>query len=71
MNVDQYRDLAQRFGITTIPCFVMIVDGKEAGRVVGPTSIGRLQQLCSLGRAAAPNPNAMLAMPARAAPAAR
>jgi len=69
VNVDQYRDLTQRFGITSIPCFVMIVDGKEAGRVVGPTSIGRLQQLCSLGRAAAPNPNAMLAMPARAAPA--
>ena len=65
VNVDQYRDLAQRFGITSIPCFVMIVDGKEAGRVVGPTSIGRLQQLCSLGRAAAPNPNTMLAMPAR------
>ena len=64
VNVDQYRDLAQRFGITSIPCFVMIVNGREAGRVVGPTSIGRLQQLCSLGRAAAPNPNTMLAMPA-------
>ena len=70
MNVAQYRDLVQRFGITTIPCFVMIVDGREAGRVVGATSLGRLQQLCSLGRAAAPNPGAMLAMPARAAPAA-
>ena len=71
VNVDQYRDLAQRFGITSIPCFVMIVDGREAGRVVGPTSIGRLEQLCSLGRAAAPNPNTMLAMPAAAAPANR
>ena len=65
MNVAQYRDLVQRFGITTIPCFVMIVNGREAGRVVGATSLGRLQQLCSLGRAAAPNPGAMLAMPAR------
>ncbi len=51
-NVDQYHDLAQRFGITTIPCFVMIVNGKEAGRVVGATSLGRLEQLCSLGVAA-------------------
>src|SRR5271165_2088371 len=67
MNVDQYRDLAQRFGIKSIPCFVMIVNGKEAGRVVGPTSIGRLQQLCGLGRAPAPTPGAMLAMPAPAA----
>ena len=69
MNVDQYRDLAQRFGITSIPCFVMIVDGKEAGRVVGPTSLGRLQQLCSLGRATAANPSTMLAVPAPAPPA--
>ncbi len=74
MNVEQYRDLAQRFGITTIPCFVMIVNGREAGRVVGMTSIGRLKQLCSLGRdpeyrvPAGPNPNTMLAMPAPAAP---
>ena len=67
MNVDQYRDLAKRFGITSIPCFVMIVNGKEAGRVVGPTSLGRLEQLCSLGRAAVPNPNTMLAAPAPAA----
>ena len=71
VNVDQYRDLAQRFGVTSIPCFVMIVDGKEAGRVVGPTSLGRLQQLCGLGRAAAPSPNTMLAMPAPTAPAFR
>ncbi len=70
MNVDQYQDLVRRFGITSIPCFVMIVDGKEAGRVVGPTSLGRLEQLCSLGRAPAPAraPNTMLAMPAPAAP---
>ena len=45
VNVDQYHDLAQRFGVTRIPCFVMIVNGQEAGRVVGPTSMGRLQQL--------------------------
>ncbi len=64
VNVDQYPDLAQRFRITNIPCFVMIVNGQEAGRVVGATSLGRLEQLSSLGRATAPNPNSMLAMPA-------
>jgi thiol-disulfide isomerase/thioredoxin len=61
VNIDQYPDLARRFGISNIPCFVMIVNGKEAGRVVGPTSIGRLQQLCNLGRSAAPDPGTMLA----------
>ena len=69
VNVDQYRDLTKRFGITSIPCFVMIVNGKEAGRVVGPTSLGRLEQLCSLGRAPVPNPNTMLAAQPPAAPA--
>jgi thiol-disulfide isomerase/thioredoxin len=63
VNVDQNRDLVRRFGITNIPCFVMIVNGREAGRVVGPTSLGRLEQLCSLGRAA-PAP-----LPAQASPA--
>ena len=79
VNVDQNRDLAKRFGIQSIPCFVMVVNGAEAGRVVGPTSLGRLEQLCSAGRtavpnsaapnSAAPNPSAMLAMPGRTAPA--
>ena len=44
----------------------MLVNGQEAGRVVGATSLGRLEQLCSLGRATAPHPNTMLAMPAKA-----
>ena len=68
VNVEQYRDLTQRFRVTSIPCFVMIVNGKEAGRVVGPTSIGRLHQLCSLGRAA-PQPQHHAGNAARAAPA--
>jgi thiol-disulfide isomerase/thioredoxin len=70
VNVDKNRKLASRFHIESIPCFVMIVNGKEAGRVVGPTSLGRLQQLCSLGRVAAPAPNAMLAVQPQAPPAA-
>lgn len=65
VNVDQEKDLAQRFGVQTIPCFVMIVNGREAGRVVGGTSLGRLEQLCSLGRSAAAPAPAMLAAPAR------
>ena len=60
VNVMQYPDLARRFGVTSIPCFVMVVNGREAGRVVGATSLGRLEQLCSLGRPA-PAPNTMIA----------
>ena len=54
INVMQYPDVARRFGVTNIPCFVMVVDGRDVGRVVGGTSLGRLQQLCSLGRPAVP-----------------
>ncbi len=64
VNVTQYPDLARRFGVTSIPCFVMVVNGREAGRVVGATSLGRLEQLCSLGRPA-PAPNTMLASAAQ------
>jgi thiol-disulfide isomerase/thioredoxin len=70
VNIDQHRDLAQRFGITSIPCFVMIVNGREAARVVGPTSLARLDQLCSLGRAPGPvfTPQPALAPPPTATP---
>jgi thiol-disulfide isomerase/thioredoxin len=60
VNVAQYPDLARRFRVTNIPCFVMVVNDREAGRVVGATSLGRLEQLCSLGRPA-PAPNTMIA----------
>ena len=60
VNVTQYPDLARQFRVTSIPCFVMVVNGREAGRVVGATSLGRLQQLCSLGRPAS-TPNTMVA----------
>jgi thiol-disulfide isomerase/thioredoxin len=69
MNVEKCRDLVQRLGVTNIPCFVMIVNGQDVGRVVGPTSLGRLEQLCSLGHAQAPNPGAMLVVTAPTAPA--
>ena len=55
VNVDQDHDLTQRFRISSIPCFVMLVNGQEAGRVVGATGLDRLEQLCSLSPAA-PNP---------------
>jgi thiol-disulfide isomerase/thioredoxin len=73
VNVAQYPDLARRFGVSSIPCFVMVVNGREAGRVVGATSLGRLEQLSSLGRPS-PAPNTMLAggaAPSLSAPSAR
>ncbi len=69
VNVTQHPDLAQRFGVTLIPCFVMIVDGRYAGRVEGATSLGRLEQLCSLGRQAASAAQMVASAAPRRAPA--
>ncbi len=45
VNVDQERDLARQFHVSNIPCFVLVKNGKELGRVVGPASAGELQGL--------------------------
>ncbi len=46
VNVDRNRALAAKYGVQGIPCFVMVVDGKETDRVEGATSFGRLEQMC-------------------------
>jgi thiol-disulfide isomerase/thioredoxin len=45
VNVSQESELARQYGVTGIPCFVMLVDGREVDRVVGATSSNRLQQM--------------------------
>lgn len=53
VNIQQDPALAARFGVTRIPCFVMLVDGREVERLEGLTSGQRLVQM--LGRAGASN----------------
>ncbi len=53
VNIEHERELAASFHVQSIPCFVMLVDGREADRVEGITSIGRLEQMCRLGQVAA------------------
>lgn len=35
VNIDQSEDLAERFGIRSIPCLIVLENGDEAGRFVG------------------------------------
>ncbi len=49
VNIDQRPDLARKYRVGPIPCFVMVVDGREVDRQVGATSLGRLEQMCRLG----------------------
>lgn len=48
VNVDQERALAQRHGVTSLPTFVMLSDGREVGRRVGGASLEQLEQMCRL-----------------------
>ena len=52
VNVDREAALASQFHVTTIPCFVMVVDGREADRMVGGAPLRRLEQMCRMGAAA-------------------
>ncbi len=45
VNVDKDHALAEKYGVQGLPCFVMIVGGKEVDRVVGATDMGRLQAM--------------------------
>ena len=58
VNVDQHRSLAAKYRIGPIPCFVMVVDGKEVARQVGGASLARLEQMCKMAGTARPAANA-------------
>jgi len=45
VDIDREPALASRFGVTSIPCFVMIADGRQVDRVVGVASYARLERM--------------------------
>ena len=49
VNIDQNRPLAAKYGVQRIPCFVMLVDGREVDRVNDTTTFSRLERMCKLG----------------------
>jgi thiol-disulfide isomerase/thioredoxin len=44
VNIDREHALAVQYDVTKVPCFVMVVHGREVARVVGTTSMGQLEQ---------------------------
>ncbi len=38
VNVDENQDLAEKYGVMTIPTFLIIKNGKETGRTIGVQS---------------------------------
>ncbi|MBC7352552.1 MAG: trypsin-like peptidase domain-containing protein, partial [Thermogutta sp.] len=48
VNIDREPGLARRFRVNAVPTFVMIVNGREVDRIVGPASLDQLRLLCRL-----------------------
>ncbi len=53
VNVDQEKALASQFKVSGIPCFVLVVNGREAGRLEGVRPAGDLERLFQAAGAAA------------------
>jgi thiol-disulfide isomerase/thioredoxin len=58
VNVDRNPELVDRFQVVKMPTFLLVQNGKELGRLVGPTSYARLEQM--IRRA---NPPAQIKVP--------
>ncbi len=52
VNVEREQQLTRRFAVDRIPTFVMIAQGREVDRVVGPASYDRLRQMITAVSAA-------------------
>jgi thiol-disulfide isomerase/thioredoxin len=52
VDVDRETDLVKRFGVTGVPCYVLLVKGHEVGRINGATTRAELENL--LATSAAP-----------------
>jgi thiol-disulfide isomerase/thioredoxin len=50
INLDQNRDLARQFQVTSIPAFVLVRNGQELGRLEGVVSAAELQSLFAKAR---------------------
>jgi thiol-disulfide isomerase/thioredoxin len=45
VDVDREAELVRRFGVTGVPCYVLLVRGHEAGRINGATTRTELERL--------------------------
>lgn len=45
INIEEEPELVSQFGVTSVPTFVVLKDGKETGRAVGLQARGDLLQM--------------------------
>ncbi len=61
VDVDRNRALAEQYHVGSIPCFVLVVDGREVDRTVGVNSAAQLQQMFRKASAAQAGPEVLQA----------
>ena len=64
VDIDQERGLAQQYGISSIPAFVLVINGQVAQRIVGATTEQELRGMLSRIPAEPVEPRPVLAQPA-------
>ena len=45
VNIDEQEELAEKYEVPTIPCIVVLKNGKEVKRAVGVQSLKKLEKL--------------------------
>jgi len=45
VNVDTENQIAAKYGVRSIPCFIVIEDGKEIKRKIGMQSLEQLKEM--------------------------
>lgn len=45
VNVDEEQELAEKYGVSGIPCLVVLKDGEEVNRAVGVQPLKKLEKL--------------------------
>jgi hypothetical protein len=58
INIGRDPQLARKFGVGPVPCYVMLVGGQEVDRVVGSTSFSRLRRMWELASTRRPQEQA-------------
>jgi thioredoxin 1 len=53
VDVDDDRELARRYDVSSIPCLVIFKDGREVGRIVGLTPRARIAEALDAAAAVA------------------
>lgn len=57
IDIDREPELAKQFQVDSVPCFVMLVDGRETGRILGQTSLDSLRRMYPPADVAVPAAN--------------